>query len=620
VASEAQLALIIKGDASDAIKKLNDVEKEANGLGKTLGDVGKIAAGFLAANVIQTGFNAFTSGVGSSIKAASDLGESINALQVTFGKDTALLDWGKNNAAQMGLSQRAFNQLAVPLGAMLKNVGFETNNAANETQLLIQRASDMASVYNTDVSEAMQAILAGLRGQADPLEKYGVGLSAAKVEAEALAMTGKKTAKELTDQEKITARLNIIYRETAQTAGDFANTSDSLANRQRILAARVENLQARFGTFAMVVKAEVLGAILDYGIPALEKIGDVISKTIGPAVTKAASAIGGFVKSILGAVTGINSFGGKSMALSGPLGKLAGIIRTVVPQAIAFLIAKFRELQTYYESDLRPALENIGVAVREVAKVLIAAFEAVLPVLKPIFEQWVTIVKTTVGIIGNLFAIIIDLIQGDWAGAWKNFKDLIDVVWNGIKETIGNSLEVIKAAIGLAWEAIKAAAGLAWDGIVALIKEYIDLLVDYWFGLPEVIVELGKRLAEAGFEAGRKLANAIIDGIGDLASRVADKVSVAGVSLGDVVKAGSSLIPGRALGGSASGLTWVGERGPELVYLPPGSFVHDSSRSAHGSGGVTVNILGPVYASSREQAARAANDLGWALALKGVSL
>jgi len=38
-------------------------------------------------------------------------------------------------------------------------------------------------------------------------------------------------------------------------------------------------------------------------------------------------------------------------------------------------------------------------------------------------------------------------------------------------------------------------------------------------------------------------------------------------------------IIGRAGGGPASGLTWVGEQGPELVKLPPGSQVYSGTRS-----------------------------------------
>lgn len=36
---------------------------------------------------------------------------------------------------------------------------------------------------------------------------------------------------------------------------------------------------------------------------------------------------------------------------------------------------------------------------------------------------------------------------------------------------------------------------------------------------------------------------------------------------------------GRASGGSAGGLTWVGERGPELLNLPGGSYVNNAQQS-----------------------------------------
>lgn len=53
----------------------------------------------------------------------------------------------------------------------------------------------------------------------------------------------------------------------------------------------------------------------------------------------------------------------------------------------------------------------------------------------------------------------------------------------------------------------------------------------------------------------------------------------------------------RARGGSASGLTWVGEEGPELVNLPGGSYVHTASQSAAMAaratpGVVNINING----------------------------
>ena len=48
---------------------------------------------------------------------------------------------------------------------------------------------------------------------------------------------------------------------------------------------------------------------------------------------------------------------------------------------------------------------------------------------------------------------------------------------------------------------------------------------------------------------------------------------------------------GKAGGGSASGLTWVGEQGPELVNLPQGSHVYTAPQSARMGGGATINFI-----------------------------
>lgn len=62
-------------------------------------------------------------------------------------------------------------------------------------------------------------------------------------------------------------------------------------------------------------------------------------------------------------------------------------------------------------------------------------------------------------------------------------------------------------------------------------------------------------------------------------------------------------IPGNASGGSASGLTWVGEKGPELIDAPAGSYVHTASRSrqmtsGNGGSGITVNVAGSIIGPS----------------------
>lgn len=232
-------------------------EQGASKLGGTLKRVGEIAAGILAADMLLAGAQKLKAIFSQSVEAASALGESINAVNKTFGESAKqVTDWGEANAAAFGLSTRAFNQMATPLGAMLKNQGLTMDQVADHTLRLTQRAADMASVFNTDVTAALIAIQAGLRGEQDPLERYGVSLSAVAVEARALADSHKTSTAQLTAAEKATARLNLIYEQTESTANDFRDTSDGLANSQRIAAAEIENAKAKIGETFLPVMAK----------------------------------------------------------------------------------------------------------------------------------------------------------------------------------------------------------------------------------------------------------------------------------------------------------------------------------------------------------------------------
>lgn len=259
MANDVEIRVTAKDQSAPGI---DSAKKNVKGLGDSFKKMGEIAGGILTAELFQEVGQAAGAFIKSTTKAASDLDESANAVNVTFGDSKQqITDWGRNNAAQFGLSQASFNKMAVPLGAMLKNTGLDMGVVSKSTIDLTERAADMASVFNTDVDEALTAIQAGLRGEADPLERFGVGLNAAAVEARALADTGKTSAAALTEQEKAMARVNLILEQTSSTQGDFANTSDGAANAQRIMTATFEESQAIIGQIWLPIMAEVMGVV-----------------------------------------------------------------------------------------------------------------------------------------------------------------------------------------------------------------------------------------------------------------------------------------------------------------------------------------------------------------------
>ena len=57
-------------------------------------------------------------------------------------------------------------------GALLKDTGLSMEEVAEQTIMLTERAADMASVFNTDVTESMDAILQATRGETEAIRRF----------------------------------------------------------------------------------------------------------------------------------------------------------------------------------------------------------------------------------------------------------------------------------------------------------------------------------------------------------------------------------------------------------------------------------------------------------------
>lgn len=236
-----ELVWKITGDNTDANKKIKQTEKEAKSFGS------KISSAFKT-----IGFAAVIAGVTSInkalVNAASAAEEAENAVNVTFKEGAKTIqDFAKTTSDSVGLSSTAFKELSTVIGAQLKQSGLPLQEVANQTVDLSKRAADLASVFNTEVTEATTALGAALRGESEPARRFGVNISDAAVQAEALSSGLVETKNEITDQIKVQARLNLIFKQSADVAGDFQNTSDGLANGSRILRARFQEVQIALG-------------------------------------------------------------------------------------------------------------------------------------------------------------------------------------------------------------------------------------------------------------------------------------------------------------------------------------------------------------------------------------
>ena len=500
MASSTLMSLLVKLglDSSEFDKGLGDAEGKASGFGSKVGSgLSNVGFGLVAGGAALAGsaIAATTGLLVSSIGPASDLNESMNAVNVVFGEGAkAILAYGETASATVGLSNSEFNSLATTTGAFLQNVGFNADTAGVETVKLTERAADLASVFNTDVSTAMAAIQSGLKGEMNPLEQFGVKLNAAMIEAKAMEMglagvtvnvadlqakqakatkaqedynkavkkygqtsgeaaiafakyadaqdaVAKAQAGEagvLTDSMKAQASLALIYEQTSKVQGDFANTSDGVANGGRVLKAVFTDLKASIGT-ALLPALQMLFA----------KIGEIAGDPKFKAfLAEAAAAVGAFA-------TGIVQF---------------------IPQAISWFTNLFNWL-----GENKPVVVGIlaamGVAVAAfvytvVIPAAIAAITAMAPVIAVmalvgaaaylLYKAWDTNflgIKDTMTKNFAIFKEIFEKIKNWFAVAIPAAIDAVSTAFTWLKDNI---LDPVAGAFGAIGEAISGVIG--WFG------------------------------------------------------------------------------------------------------------------------------------------------------------
>jgi len=279
------LKLSYVGDSSG----LNKANAQAqSGLEKLGGSAKKFAkVGALAFAAVGVAAGAMAVKIGKdAIKSASDLSESVNALEVTFGDASkGMLALSKNAAVAVGLSRNEFNSLAVSFAGFTGKIADGEKDVVQVTDELTRRVADFASVMNLDLGEAAQVFQSTLAGSSEPARRFGLDMSAAAVELFALENGLVANKSELTEAIKVQARYGLIMQETEKVAGDFGNTSDGLANSQRILAAQLENARATIGEKLLPIMADFTVMLNEKLIPFVIKWGSIIADKVAPVLT-----------------------------------------------------------------------------------------------------------------------------------------------------------------------------------------------------------------------------------------------------------------------------------------------------------------------------------------------
>lgn len=200
-----------------------------------------------------------------AIDTASDTAEATSKVQNVFGAwATSINDFAATSATSFGISKREALGFTSAMGSVLVAQGFTQQSAAALSTQYTQLSADLASFNNTSITEAAEALQASLTGEFEQLKKYGIVINDVRLNQEAARVGMEKAGATFTQSQKNQLAYNIVMHDTALAQGDFARTSDGLANQQRILSAQVDDLQGRLGEKLLPAALSLVAAFNDF--------------------------------------------------------------------------------------------------------------------------------------------------------------------------------------------------------------------------------------------------------------------------------------------------------------------------------------------------------------------
>ena len=572
--ADREFLLRIVGDVSSAQKSLDTLEKDVSGFKQTASNIGKTIIGAIAVDqIVQAGK--------AVVSAASDQEQALGALSSVFKDYSDEMEaFGDTTAENLGISKAEFAQLAAVTGSMLKNAGVPLNEVADSTQALTERAADMAAMFGGTVPEAMEAINSALKGERDPIEKYGVSLKETAVQAKAVEMGLVDAEGKVTDYGKAMATQALIMEQSADAQGTFARESGTLAGQQAVLSAQFKDLQADIGTQLMPVIVKLAGILKDlvtfvknnssWLIPLAAGITGVVvavkawqvAQQAWSIATKAATA----AQWLFNAAMTANPIG---LIIAAVAALAAGFVllytkvdwfREAVDKAVDAILTALKWVWEWVKNNWPLLLAILtgpfGAAVAIIVKNWDTIRNAIMGVYNWIKQNWPLLLAVITGPFGAAVAIIVR--------NWDSIKQGASSAINAIRGYVSNVANIIAAPFKRGAELARS----AWDGVSNFFHGFPGKLGGFFRGLADIITSPFR----SAFNSIKSLWNSTLGKISFTVPSWVPGIGGKGWSIPKMARGGIVTRPTIAL---------IGEAGPEAV-VPLGA--------SSGFGNVTINV------------------------------
>jgi hypothetical protein len=486
----ADIKLTITGNSRSAQSAIDAVNKSIDQMDAAIGsiDPGQLDSVTIAAESTKGGFSigaAAATALGTAIvdaakagiqwlkdtgaaalDAASELEQAQGGVLAVFKDMSGTITESAQQAANaVGLSEAAYSNLAVVIGANFKNAGMAGQELTQNVQGVINIGADLAAQFGGTTQQAVEALSSAFRGEYDPIERYGISLKASAISAELAARGLSDLEGDQLRAAQTTIALEMIQRQSADAMGAFAREANTAAGAQQRANAQAENARAALGEAllpASIAVSEVMAElstrvsdfmksaegqkVIEFMADSFEALGDAAMGAIewlgenSDEIGEFLSIVADVAPAVLGAVAAFAAFKGTTAVIDGVKTAVLGvngamkanpigIIVTLIGAAVGLIIANW--------DSIRPVVEKVWNAIKDAAQVVADWFNTyVMPIIraigdvfqwiwdtiiKPVFNAWISVIETVIGWFGKI---------RDWFSEFGDtIKNAIDVVF-----------------------------------------------------------------------------------------------------------------------------------------------------------------------------------------------
>lgn len=467
------------------VAETKNFSRAFKGLAKETGLTNLANAGKQAVTTLATVAAAGAAAIGvagaKAISAAADLEQSTGAIEAVFkGGADQMKAFADTAASSVGLTKNEYQELGTLLGAQLKNGGTSLDQLAGKTNDLIGVAADLSAQFGGSTADAVAALSSALKGERDPIERYGVSLKQASIDAKAAELGFQKVGGSFDNEAQQAATLALIMEQTADAHGAFAREGDTLAHQVQVLKAHLGDFAAKAGTLVLPMVTALASAAVEHLVPALESLSTWAKDVAIPALQDFAARIQATVVPKIKQAAAVFQ-----TEIRPRLQALIDWLTTTVPPAVSRVVAFF---------------EKFGPAIAAAAGVIgtfvagFKTFNKIKTIIGAAKTAWAALNATmaanpiflVIAAIAALVAIFVALYQNN-----ETFRAAVDAAWAQIKAAVSVVVEWFQTnvvpALKAAWEKIQAAWDAVWPQLQAAWASYgqpvVDLIINVFQGL-----------------------------------------------------------------------------------------------------------------------------------------